>query len=310
VRETFEDGQMRIQEGVVTSVEGEAINVLIHTAPIYDGDGKIKYVMEMSANITQVRQLQSQLASIGLLISSISHGIKGLLNGLNGGIYLVNKGLDKDNQARIRQGWEIVLRNVTRIRSMVLDILYYAKDREPDYTDISAESMVDDIYAVVQPKAEELGIELIKKVDANAGGFEGDVKAISAMLVNLTENSLDACRLDSNKEKHTVTIGATGEDFHTRFLIEDNGIGMDRETRENAFTLFFSSKGSEGTGLGLFIANKIATAHGGRIQLESERGVGSRFMVDLPRARPKDKPDRSAGQDDSETFFPAAVDGC
>ena len=48
--------------------------------------------MEMSADITQIRELQSQLTSIGLLISSISHGIKGLLNGLNGGIYLVNNG--------------------------------------------------------------------------------------------------------------------------------------------------------------------------------------------------------------------------
>jgi len=308
VRETFDDGKMRIQEGVVTSVKGETINVLIHTAPIHDSNGGIKYVMEMSANITQVRQLQSQLASIGLLISSISHGIKGLLNGLNGGIYLVNKGLAKDNQARLKQGWEIVLRNVSRIRSMVLDILYYAKDRDPDYKEISAETMVDDIFALVQPKAEELGVELVKEVNPNAGGFEGDIKAISAMLVNLTENSLDACRLDTNKKKHTVKIGVTGEDFHTRFIIEDNGIGMDRETRENAFTLFFSSKGSEGTGLGLFIANKIATAHGGRIQLESERGVGSRFMVDLPRARPKDHPNRSSVQEGPETIFPVAVD--
>jgi PAS domain S-box-containing protein len=310
VRETFEDGQMRIQEGVVTSIKGKTLNVLVHTAPIYGSGGKIKYVMEMSANISQVRQLQSQLASIGLLISSISHGIKGLLNGLNGGIYLVNNGLAKDNQARLKQGWEIVLRNVSRIRSMVLDILYYAKDREPDYTQIGAETIIDDIYKVVKAKAEELGIELIKKVDADAGEFEGDAKAISAMLVNLAENSLDACRLDSNKEKHTVTIGATGEDFHVRFLIEDNGIGMDRETRENAFTLFFSSKGSEGTGLGLFIANKIATAHGGRIQLQSKRGVGSSFMVDLPRVRPEDNPSRSEGKDETESFFSASVDGC
>ena len=163
---------------------------------------------------------------------------------------------------------------------------------------------------MVRPKAEELGIELIKKVDANAGDFEADAKAVPAMLVNLAENSLDACRIDSGKDKHTVTIGATGEDFHVRFLVEDNGIGMDRETRENAFTLFFSSKGSEGTGLGLFIANKIAAAHGGKIQLKSERGVGSRFMVDLPRVKLKNSSNRSEGQNDSEFYYSAAVDGC
>ncbi len=285
VRQTFLDGQMRIFESVVTSVKGEAINVLVHTAPINDASGKIKYVMEMSANITQIRQLQSQLASIGLLISSISHGIKSLLNGLNGGIYLVNNGLAKNNQDRLKQGWEIVQRNVARIRSMVLDILYYARDREPDYTEVSANALIDEIYSLIREKAGEHKIDLSKETDIHAGTFEADAKAALAMLVNLAENSLDACRLDSHKTSHRVTLKAHGNDQSVRFVIEDNGIGMDQETRENAFTLFFSSKGSEGTGLGLFIANKIANAHGGRIQLESELGVGTRFLVDLPRVR-------------------------
>jgi len=287
VRQTFADGQMRIKEGVVTSIKGEAINVLMHTAPICDSSGKIKYVMEMSANISQVRQLQSQLASIGLLISSISHGIKGLLNSLNGGIYLVNKGLASDNRTRLQQGWEIVLRNVSRIRSMVLDILYYAKDREPDYMDITCVSMVDEVGGLLREKAKELNVELVNKTDDRACTFEADSKAVLSMLVNLTENSLDACRLDSRKKEHRVAINATGDEDQVCFTIEDNGIGMDRETRENAFTLFFSSKGSEGTGLGLFIANKIVTAHGGRITLKSQRGVGTTFSVYLPRVRPE-----------------------
>ena len=70
------------------------------------------------------------------------------------------------------------------------------------------------------------------------------------------------------------------------FEIEDNGIGMDRETREKAFSLFFSSKGAGGTGLGLFIANKIAQAHGGSIDVQSEEGKGSHFIVELLRKRP------------------------
>ena len=287
VRQTFADGKMRIKEGVVTSIKGEAINVLVHTAPIYDGSGKINYVMEMSANISQVRQLQSQLTSIGLLISSISHGIKGLLNSLNGGIYLVNNGLAKDNRDRLHQGWEIVLRNVSRIRSMVLDILYYAKDREPDYIDITCASMVQEVVDLLRDKAKELNVKLVNETDELACTFEADSKAVLAMLVNLTENSLDACRLDSRKQDHRVAISATGDVERVCFTIEDNGIGMDRETRENAFTLFFSSKGSEGTGLGLFIANKIVTAHGGKIKLKSQRGVGTTFSIYLPRIRPE-----------------------
>ena len=89
-------------------------------------------------DITQIRELQSQLTSIGLLVGSISHGIKGLLTGLDGGIYLVNTGFEKDKPERVEKGWAMVQRNVDRIRGMVLDILYYAKDRELTVADIEA----------------------------------------------------------------------------------------------------------------------------------------------------------------------------
>ena len=70
------------------------------------------------------------------------------------------------------------------------------------------------------------------------------------------------------------------------FEVSDNGIGMDRETREKALSLFFSSKGAGGTGLGLFIANKIAQSHGGDISIESDEGKGTKFIVSLPENRP------------------------
>ena len=70
------------------------------------------------------------------------------------------------------------------------------------------------------------------------------------------------------------------------FEVADNGIGMDQETRERAFGLFFSSKRGNGTGLGLFISNKITQAHGGQIELESELNQGTRLIVKLPRNRP------------------------
>lgn len=295
VRQTFEDGLLRVHEEVVTSIKGNPINVLVHTAPIRNFEGKITSVMEMSANITKIRELQSQLASIGLLISSISHGLKGLINGLDGGIYLVNNGLQKDDDSRVKKGWEIVLRNVKRIRSMVLDILYYAKDREPNWEELSGKQVLDEVFAVVEPKAKELGVVLKKNIDPDAGDFDADAKAIRTLLVNLTENSLDACRLDQKKDEHRVTLSLKGDIDHIRFEIEDNGIGMDQETREKAFSLFFSSKGTEGTGLGLFISNKIAQAHGGSITLESQEGKGTRFIVSLPRNRPVSKADRPAG---------------
>jgi signal transduction histidine kinase len=61
---------------------------------------------------------------------------------------------------------------------------------------------------------------------------------------------------------------------------------MDRETLEKATSMFFSSKGSGGTGLGLFVANKIAESHGGSISIESDEGKGSKFIVKMLKLRP------------------------
>jgi PAS domain S-box-containing protein len=286
--QTFEDGKPHSAEEVVTSLRGTPMNVLVTTAPILDDQGEITSVIEMSANITQVRELEDQLTSLGLLIGSVSHGLKGLLNGLAGGMYLVESGRKKDNAARLEKGWETIKRNVGRIKSMVSDILYYAKDREPNWEVLSAAEMGTQVADLVESRAESLDVQLEVELAEDAGSFEADRQALRSMLVNLVENSLDACRVDREKSDHRVALRAEGEEDCVVFSIEDNGIGMDQETREKAFTMFFSSKGMEGTGLGLFIANRIAKAHGGCIELESERNVGTRFRVRLPRKRPRE----------------------
>ncbi|UCF36182.1 MAG: PAS domain-containing sensor histidine kinase [Acidobacteriota bacterium] len=290
IRETFRDGQVRTREEVVSSPQGKPLHVLVTAAPIYDEAGKIASVMEMSANITQIRELETQLTTLGLLIGSISHGLKGLLNGLAGGMYLVNTGFKKGNMDRVHQGWDLVERNVARIRTMVSDILYYAKPRVPNWEPLSAEHMANEVAELLRSRLEDLGIRLDTDFRESGDEFEGDVQAIRSLLVNLLENSADACRIDTGKSDHVIVFRTGGTDTCVEFEIQDNGIGMDRETREKAFSLFFSSKGSEGTGLGLFIANRIAVAHGGVIELSSEVGQGTRFLVRLPRSRKKECP--------------------
>lgn len=285
VQETFVDGEVHHSEEVVTSRNGEQINTLVYAAPIYDPDGQINRVMEMSANITPIRELQSQLESIGLLISSVSHGIKGLLNGLDGGMYLVNTGMEKGDDKRLKKGWEMVQRNVERIRAQVLNILYYAKEREPNYENIQVAAALEEVANMVEPKAMEHNVAIEQNTDATAGALDVDPNALRSMLVNLAENSVDACRVDQRKTEHRVILSANGDADSVYFQIADNGIGMDQETREKAFSLFFSSKGAKGTGLGLFVANKITTAHGGRIEIESEPNQGAKFIVTLPRSQ-------------------------
>ncbi len=286
VRETFQDGKTRTHEEVVTSCDNQQMNVLVCTAPIHTADGQIDKVVEMTADITQVRALQDKLTAVGLLIGSISHTIKGLLNGLDGGIYLVNSGLKKDDRERIDRGWEMAQRNLDRIRSMVMDILYYAKDREPEWQVMSVRELVEDFCLIMEEKAKRLGVDFTYSIAPDAGKFEADLLSIRSLFVNLIENSLDACRVDKNKDEHYVKLRVSGNHDDIVFEISDNGIGMTQETREKAFSLFFSSKGAGGTGLGLFISNKIVQSHGGSISIESELGKGSTFVIKIPRQCP------------------------
>ena len=289
---TFESGISQHHEEVLIAANGDKLNAMCTTAPLKNSEGEVEAVMEMCVDITEMRELQDQLTSIGLLVGSISHGIKGLLTGLDGGIYMVNSGFEKDKPERVKKGWDMVQRNVGRIRSMVLDILYYAKDRELTVEDVDVAALVAETADQLRKKASDLDIDLEIAVADDVGTFPGDAQAMRAMLLNLLENSLDACRSDRQKDSHTIRFEARRAAPWMVIEVEDNGIGMDRETREKAFSLFFSSKGLKGTGLGLFISNKIVDKHGGDITVDSAPGRGTRFEIRLPlEAKPSVRPE-------------------
>ena len=149
-----------------------------------------------------------------------------------------------------------------------------------------------------------------RRSTAAPGTFEADEKALRALLVNLVENSLDACRARQEEAgTRGRRSGSARDGAACGFEVEDNGIGMDRETREKAFSLFFSSKGTEGTGLGLFIANKIATAHGGTIADRIDtgrrhtlrRGDPEREADRRATGRASRRPDRRRGDNPGDT---------
>jgi signal transduction histidine kinase/FixJ family two-component response regulator len=305
---TFEDGQPHYSEAVVASKSGEQYNVLIWTAPIYNEVGEITQVMEMSTNVTQVRKLQSHLSSLGLLIGSISHGIKGLLTGLDGGMYLLNSGLAKNNRQQIKEGSETVGLIVGRIRKMVLDILYYARERELKWEKVAVLTFAEEVAAIVESKMVSQGIEFVRDFDRSLGTIELDASVVHSALINILENAIEACVEDKSKPSHAIVFGARQDEGAILFDVQDNGTGMDKETQERLFTLFFSSKGQKGTGLGLFIANQIIRQHGGSIRVESKRGEGSVFRIRIPRMLSSEKFPPQTGDKISSSNLPPRVE--
>jgi PAS domain S-box-containing protein len=284
---TFEDGNSHQWETAVTTRDGDQRVVLIQTAPVHGESGEIEQVMEISTDITQIRKLQDHLASLGLMLGSMSHGVKGLLTSLDGGVYKIEAGFRKDDPQRLREGWAIVKDKIARIRKMVMDILYYAKSRDTELEAIDLEAFAKDMAAIIEPKAALKNVAFRLDVAPDIGEIQMDETAMSAALVNFLENAVDACSEDDTKPAHEVVLRLTGDARRVRFEVADDGMGMDQETREKMFTLFFSSKGSRGTGLGLFISSQVIERHGGSIDVTSSFGEGTSIVATLPRVQPK-----------------------
>lgn len=292
---SFADGRPHQHETVVTTKDGRQNNVLVSTAPLRDAEGRVCEVMEMSTDITELRLLQDHLSQLGLLLGSTAHGIKGLLTALDGSVYRMGSGLEHNKPERVADGFKDMRHLVHRLRKMVLDILYYAKNRELTVEDLRAREFSEGILALVTPKAALCGVRLIRDIflpeTETAGGdapFQADAGALSSALVNLLENAVEACSGNAHppQDGHKVRFAVEISPEEITFRVVDNGPGMDRETREKLFTLFFSSKGSAGTGIGLFVADQVVRQHGGRIAVASEPGHGAAFTIALPRKQP------------------------
>jgi signal transduction histidine kinase len=246
-----------------------------------------EYTENLERLVREKSELQSHLSSLGLMIGSISHGIKGLLTGLDSGMYLLDTGLSKRNQERITEGWETVKLMVKRIRKMIEDILFYAKERDLNWERVDILEFAREVAAVVEPKITSQGIEFEKNFNTNIGNIKIDAGYVHSALINILENALDACLKDEAKTSHKIGFRVKLEKDYIHFEISDTGIGMDEEVQNKLFTPLFSSKGDQGTGLGLFIAHKIVAQHGGVIDVRSTPGQGSLFKVKIPRVPPE-----------------------
>ena len=290
VADTFADGAGHQMETVLTGINGERRSVLVRTTPLRDAAGEISQVMEMATDITELRLLQDNLSALGLMVGSVSHGVKGILTGLDAGLYLLETGREKGLDDRMERGLDKVRTMTDRIRKVVLDLLYCAKEREPQFSTVHILALVEEVRGVIGPKASGHGISLQWEVAPDAGQLVAEEGTLHTALVAILENAVDACLLDKPRTGgHGILFRTPGDvPGEVMFEISDNGPGMDADSREKLFDLFYSSKGSQGTGLGLFLAHKAVSQHRGTIDVTSKPGQGTTFRVRLPRRQPAD----------------------
>ena len=197
---------------------------------------------------------------------------------------MVNLGIDKGDNGKLKKGWDMIQRNIGRTSDLVMDLLSYSKEREPEYQPCDPNAIIKDVCEVMQVLAAESRIALTMQLDAAIKPVIMDPHTIHQCLTNLISNAIDACLFDQDmSKKWQVTVQSACEaGKFIRISVNDNGIGMSQSVRNKLFTSFFSTKGHRGTGLGLLVTRKSVEEHGGTIEVVSEEGKGTVFTLRLP----------------------------
>ncbi|MGA8240365.1 MAG: PAS domain S-box protein [Desulfobacterales bacterium] len=277
------------RETAITAQNGEGIPVRF-SGTILHARKRMMGSVAFFNDLREIKRLEKELvgaerlAAIGQTVAGMAHGIKNILHGLKGGSYLVNIGINKDNPDKLKAGWQMVQRNIGRTSDLVQDLLSYSKGREPEYKACFPNEITDDVCELMKEVAGENNVVIERKLSELIGEVVMDPRTIHSCLLNLVSNAIDACRYDDSVTKtHCVTVTSTLEsDNFIRFDVSDNGSGMTDEVKEKIFGSFFSTKGSQGTGLGLLVSRKLVEEHGGTIDVTSQLGEGTTFSVRLP----------------------------
>jgi signal transduction histidine kinase len=210
------------------------------------------------------------------------------LHGLKGGSYLVDIGIKKDESEKLKKGWDMIKRNIGRTSNLVMDLLSYSKERQPEFEACLPNELAADVCTLLQDKSRENNVKLVKHFDDAIGEVSMDPNSLHEVLLNLMSNAVDGCLFDEDTSKNFQVDLKTAleKDNVIRFEIRDNGVGMDEAVVKKLFTSFFSTKGHRGTGLGLMVTRKLIEEHSGTIDVKSKPGKGTTVIVRLPYHMP------------------------
>ncbi len=224
-----------------------------------------------------------RLAAVGQTVADLSHAIKNIAGGLTGGMFVLGKGIELEDKTYLLQGWEMIRGNVEKIKNLSLDLLGFAKTAGPRFRLADPNTPAQEVADLMRPRVNELGIAFEISLSPRPTPFFFDPEGIHRCLLNLVANAVDACKACQKKDEKTIRLEVNLQPGRgTVYRVKDNGCGMDEDIKAMLFQRFFTTKGMDGTGIGLMISKKIVDDHGGRIEVESQKGVGSTFTVRIP----------------------------
>jgi len=274
------DGHPIIDQIINCTVSGSSVPLRLSATRVKADDGRVLGAVAVFHDLRQVRQLEEKLrqserlASLGQMSAVVAHEIRNPLSSIKGfARYLEGRFEDGTDEKHFAQSIE---QEAERLNHVVTDLLDFSKPIALNLADVDLGSVVTDVERLAANDLKSARIELVKHIPSEPIVCSGDRNLLVQVLLNLVLNALDAIGGDGRIDI-TVSIN-TNESI---LEVKDSGPGIPEDQEQKLFEPFFTTK-QNGSGLGLAVARKIMTEHGGRIEVASKTGGGAAFNIFLP----------------------------
>jgi signal transduction histidine kinase len=240
-------------------------------------DTRLKNTLEAAAR-------SENLAALGRLAAGVAHEIRTPLTSLK--LFFQSVRDDIAVSPEHSEDLRIALQQVRRIENTINHFLDFARPQEPLLSSLDFARLLDDALVVVQPRANQQEVEVLKSIAPELPQVDGDMRQLGESLVNLLANALEAMpdggRLEIAVAPETTAAGGQHRQW-VRIDVSDTGSGIREEDLERLFEPFFTTKAS-GSGLGLTIVQGTLQRHGGTVKVRTQPGEGTTFSIYLPVA--------------------------
>ncbi len=244
--------------------------------------GKLTGLAIEHSELLESRVRNERLAAAGETVAFLSHHIRNILQGMQGGAEIIEMGLKKKAIDVTESGWSLVSKNLERILHLTVNMITFSKKRQPKIEMLHLNHIAKDVIELAWVRAKERGVELQADLDeVPAAALDGE--GMHQVIHNIVLNAIDVAPAEGGRV--VVETSYARDTGHVTVSITDNGPGIPPDKLDVIFDAFHSSKGHGGTGLGLAAAKKIIEELNGEILIESEVGHGATFHVVIPTER-------------------------
>jgi signal transduction histidine kinase len=222
----------------------------------------------------------AKLAAVGEMAAGIAHELNNPLTSVTGFSELAMENIPNDTETY--RDLALVLKEARRARDVVRRLLDFARQSESVRAHASLNEVIEDVVALSRHLIHTSGVELTLDLQSDLPWASMDSNQIKQVLLNLVHNALQAMPNGGAMEIKSASASRNERDW-VMVSVRDTGVGISQAEQARIFEPFYTTKGDRGgTGLGLSVTYGIVTDHGGQIDVESQPGIGSKFMVWLP----------------------------